>query len=80
MDNDMQTKCNFLQGCLFITEKLGAFPHMGDALRVTLCHKDYQNCARHIIWTKLGTDAVPYNLLPSDHICAERIIEEAESS
>lgn len=48
------------------------------AVQEALCEGDHTNCARYVVHTTLGKDAVPKDLLPTDHIGAERLTGHAE--
>jgi hypothetical protein len=45
------------------------------AVQESICKGDHTNCARYVVFNALG--AVPDNLLPTDHIAAERLTKKA---
>lgn len=62
--------------CTFFNSVEGC-PNTIRAVQETLCKVDHTNCARYVVHAVLGADAVPQNLLPTDHISAERLTEKA---
>jgi len=75
MDGRETATCEFMDDCSFWRGKLDDLPHMADALREYFCQKDFKDCARHVVHKALGVDAVPGDLLPTDRISAEKIID-----
>ena len=47
------------------------------AVQENLCRGDHTNCARYVVHMALGPEAVSDDLLPTDHIAAERITGQA---
>lgn len=43
------------------------------AVQESLCNGDHKSCARYVVFNALGD--VPDDLLPTDHIAAERLTE-----
>ena len=41
------------------------------AVQETICNREHTNCARYVVFNVMGS--VPDDLLPTDHIAAERI-------
>lgn len=70
--------CEIEKHCAFFVVAEG-FSHAIEAVQRTLCKDDYQSCARYVVHKSLGTGAVPDNLLPTDHIAAERLTGQSDS-
>ena len=68
--------CEFEENCT-VFEILNGWSNAIQAVETTLCKGNHQSCARYVVRTTLGHDAVPSNLLPSDYLAAERLIEQA---
>ncbi len=57
--------CECLPGCPFFNDKMGDMPSTANLMKKTYCQGNWSTCARHIVFEKLGRDAVPNTLYPN---------------
>ena len=66
--------CECLPTCPFFNDKMADKPAMADLLKSKYCRGDSSQCARHMVFEKLGKEAVPPDLFPSQHDRAQTIL------
>jgi hypothetical protein len=66
--------CECLAGCLFFNDKMPDDSGMGAIFKRKYCQGNNSDCARYMVFKKLGKSAVPNNLYPNMHDRAEKII------
>lgn len=69
-------KCTFWGDCPFFSEMMQDMPLASDRLRKVYCNGKFTECARYMVYSKLGKQAVPYDLYPSMVTRAQMIIEK----
>ena len=69
--------CELLEGCLFFNDRMQSMPTVVELLKERLCRGEYTECARYMVYRKLGRPRVPPDLFPSDRDRAWRILKEA---
>lgn len=70
-------ECELINECPFFNDKIA-----GDEEKITLmkdkyCRKNNLNCARYMIATAVGREAVPLDLTPDEKTKAYEIISES---
>lgn len=58
--------CELLPGCLFFNDKMASMPAAADMMKSRYCHGNKSNCARYMVYQKLGRPKVPPDLYPGD--------------
>ncbi len=66
--------CELLASCQFFTEKRLKMPTVAEMMKTRLCHGDHSQCARYIVYEKLGRSNVPEDLSPVDVERANKIL------
>lgn len=66
--------CECLAGCLFFNDKMPDSEGMGAIYKKKYCMGNNADCARYMVFKKLGKAAVPQNLYPNMHDRAKEII------
>jgi hypothetical protein len=70
------TECECLNGCPFFNDKMKDTSGLGAIYKKKYCRGDYSECARHMIFEKLGKPSVPVDLYPNMHDRAKIILLE----
>ena len=70
-------ECECLAGCPFYNDKMDASQGLGAMYKKTYCLGDNTNCARHMIFKKLGKEMVPAKLYPNGVDQAKKILAAA---
>ncbi len=68
--------CEILEGCLFFNDKMTLDSGLGALYKRSYCLGDNTNCARYMVFKKLGRDKVPNWLPPNLTEKALEIIEQ----
>ena len=66
--------CVCIAGCPFFNDKMANTPAMANMMKKKYCQGDSSKCARYMIFTKLGKEAVPIDLFPSQKERAAEIL------
>ncbi len=69
--------CECLEGCPFFNDKMDNMPALANIFKKNFCRGDYSQCARHMVFEKLGKPAVPPTLFPNEKEKAETILAKA---
>ena len=72
-------ECEFLPGCLFFNDRLATMPSTAQMVKSQYCsgpRADSRWCARRMVLSKHGREAVPDNLFPSDLPRARQILRD----
>ena len=69
--------CECLMSCPFICDRMEGKPATSEMYRNAYCHCDNTGCARYIVLSTLGRDAVPPDLFPNQVDRALEIIDRA---
>lgn len=72
-------QCECLAGCLFFNDKMENMPAMASMYKSKYCLGDSTTCARHMVFSVLGSAAVPTSLYPNDMDRAKEVITEANA-
>jgi len=57
--------CKCLPGCLFFNNKMKEMPGIADMMKKKYCKGDNLKCARYMVFSSKGKDAVPEDLYPN---------------
>ena len=68
------TECVNYNRCQYFIENLKNSPVTSTMIQKTYCKNKFAECARYMIFTKLGESKVPSDLSPSENERAEQII------
>lgn len=68
--------CENFAGCPFYHEKMPVDKGLGAVYRKTYCDVNNKKCARYMVATTVGPQAVPLDLYPNMASRAEQIIAE----
>ena len=69
--------CVCLAGCPFFNDRMKPEEGLGKIYKKKYCLGDSSNCARHMIFEKLGKPAVPMDLYPNMIETAREILAKA---
>jgi hypothetical protein len=72
--------CPNLITCPFFIGKMENMPAVSSYLKSQFCQRDYQTCARYMVFQVLGKQAVPADLFPNEPKRAYALISKANSS
>lgn len=67
-------ECEWMHECSFIKQFEERSPATMAIFRQNYCDGDVSQCARYMIFDRIGADAVPTNLYPNEAWQAEQII------
>ena len=56
--------CECLPRCPFFNDRMAGMPATANLLKKRFCLDDSLQCARHMVFERLGSDAVPADLYP----------------
>lgn len=66
-------RCELVDTCIFFNDRMGGDPSMNALYRVRYCRSSPKECARYMVFSALGREAVPPDLYPNDVLRAMRI-------
>lgn len=66
--------CECIAGCLFFNDKMKDKQGMGGIYKKKYCLGDKLQCARYMVFKKLGKPSVPANLYPNQLERAKEIL------
>ena len=69
--------CECLPGCPFFNDKMDADKGLGQIYKKKYCLGDNTDCARHMVFKKLGREKVPANPFPNMQDRARDILSAA---
>ena len=69
--------CSLLETCPFFCGGMQDMPSQAELFRELYCRGGHDICARHMIFKRLGREAVPNNLFPNEVNRANVIIADA---
>lgn len=69
--------CPCLPKCIFFNDKMANMPVAADQIKKKLCQGDNSDCARYMIFSKLGGERVPGDLFPRHVDRAKQILAGA---
>ncbi len=58
--------CELLAGCLFFNNKMVNMPATAELMKSRYCRDDNSECARYMVYQKLGRPKVPIDLAPNN--------------
>lgn len=67
-------ECECLSGCPFFNDKMTANPGLTDMYKKKYCLGNNEQCARHMVFEKLGKGNVPGDLYPNQRDKVEDIL------
>jgi hypothetical protein len=66
--------CVCLTTCSFFNDKMANMPLTSEWMKTQFCLADNSQCARYLIFSKLGKDRVPKDLYPHNIERAQQIL------
>ena len=57
--------CECLEGCIFFHDRMAQKPAMAEVYKQKYCLTDNSQCARHMVFRRLGKGTVPADLYPN---------------
>ena len=66
--------CECLKGCIFFNDKMKDAGGLGSMYKKRYCLGDNSQCARYMVFKKLGKPAVPADLYPNQQDRAKQLI------
>ncbi len=69
-------QCPCLSSCLFFNNKMANMPLAAEKMKARFCQSDNSECARYLVFAKLGRDKVPSDLFPRDVDLANKLISK----
>ena len=73
-----KVQCELVDRCKFFHDKLPSMPDYADLLKELYCLDDFGECARFMVYSKFGLEAVPPDLYPNELFKARIVIANAE--
>jgi hypothetical protein len=70
-------ECELVLKCPFFNDKMANLPATAQKIKNRLCLADNTECARHMIFVKLGRERVPFDLFPHQLDKARQILNSA---
>ena len=70
-------ECECLAGCPFFNDQMKDMEGMANIYKRKYCRGDSTECARHMVFVRLGKEAVPGDLYPNMRDRARKILEES---
>lgn len=67
-------ECVCLPACPFFNDNMTSMPATAELLKMRFCRGDSAGCARHMVFERLGREAVPADLYPTQTIRARHIL------
>lgn len=58
--------CELLAGCLFFNDKMASMPATATLMKANYCQGNNIECARFMVFQKLGRQKVPLDLYPNN--------------
>ena len=68
-------QCECLRGCPFFNDKMDNMPSMAEMYKQKYCLGSPDNCARYVVFKKLGKSAVPLDLFPNQLDQAKKLLK-----
>lgn len=69
--------CELLGSCLFLNDKMKDLPDHADLFKGLYCRGNHNLCARFMVYTSRGREAVPSDLFPNEIQRANMLIEQS---
>lgn len=66
--------CQCLPACPFFNDQMAEMPSMAHIIKNRYCRDDNSQCARFMVFSALGREAVPIDLYPSQVERAKEIL------
>jgi hypothetical protein len=66
--------CELLPTCLFFNDKMATMPSTATLVKDRYCRGDNSQCARYVVYKRLGRPKVPTDLFPNEAQRANKII------
>ena len=66
--------CELTAGCVFFNDKMVNMPATAELMKSRYCRGDNSQCARYMVYQKLGTPKMPADLFPGDIERARKIL------
>ncbi len=68
-------ECELLSGCLFFNDKMAKLDVTAALMKIRYCKGNNSDCARYMVYEKLGRDHVPNDLYPGQIEKAKKIFK-----
>lgn len=68
------SNCEFLPGCPFFNNKMKGMDSVKELMKKRYCMGEFSKCARYMVCTKSGKEAVPKNLFPNQQDRAAKLL------
>lgn len=69
--------CECLAGCIFFNDKMSKKPGTAEIYKKKYCLGDNVDCARYMVFQKLGKANVPADLYPNQSNIAQKLITDS---
>jgi hypothetical protein len=69
--------CECVGGCIFFNDKMANMPAVAEVMKKRFCKADFSQCARFMVFKKLGKPAVPPDLFPNQADRARELLAGA---
>lgn len=69
--------CECLVRCPFFNDLMNNMPSSAELLKRTYCYRDWDRCARYMVFKVKGSAAVPADLFPSQIDAARELLRES---
>ena len=68
-------ECKLTAGCIFFNDKMSDKPASAELMKNRYCRDDFANCARYMVFEKLGRPKVPADLYPGQADKAKSLLD-----
>lgn len=72
--------CELTKRCLFFNDQMSDMPAMSAVYKARYCRHSNVECARWLVFSALGREAVPEDLYPNDRLRALRIVRHGHDA
>lgn len=66
--------CGFISGCLFFNDQMASMPSTSGVFKMMYCNDNFEKCARYMVATGAGKEAVLDDLFPNQQDRAKQIL------
>jgi hypothetical protein len=66
--------CELAEKCIFFNDKIANMPATAMVYKKLFCQEDNSQCARYLVYSAKGKEAVPSSLFPNELDRAQSII------
>lgn len=57
--------CELVSGCIFFNDMMSNMPSTSSVFKLMYCNDNFTGCARYVVRSEMGKEAVPADLFPN---------------